>query len=140
MAGTFIPIQDDLARCKQVFRIAAKTKMSRHEVTGLCCEFWGWASVEAEDGETEGTVEGLLRDVSVDALVDALTTDRSTAKKYFAAMKSVGWLVVRDDGVLIPEYKRWFSKKAKARLLRNMRQDRYRKKQTKTSTELSTEV
>ena len=118
MAGDWIPITLDLSRKREVLLISAKTGLSRYEVMGRLIEFWAWISSESADGTIPG--------ISPDILVAAGPFDA----QFIAALEEVGWVAWNKTGLRIPNFDRWLSRSAKARLLKNQRQADWRSKQS----------
>lgn len=114
MTWNYIPMQVDLHKRREVIEMASRLKISRYEVIGLLLVFWGWISDESVDGRV---------DVDVDALVAALGVTR----EFFGALEAAGWLKTGPGWVEVPNFDRWLSKGAKARLQRNLRQTLWRK-------------
>lgn len=114
MAGDWISVRVDLARCREVLVIARGSKRPRHEVAGLLVDFWAWASAETADGR--------IVDASVDALVDAVGADA----RFWECVISVGWLSIDGESLMIPKFDRWLSNGAKSRMMKSYRQKRWR--------------
>jgi len=121
MAGDYFPISVDLPRKREILALARATGRSRHEVIGLCIDFWAWAQHE--------TADGIIRDVCVDGDIVTLVTVCGGDADFWKKMEEVGWLRVTGNTITIPHYDRWLSKGAKARHLNALRQQKYRKKQ-----------
>lgn len=119
MAGDWLPITVDLLRRREVGLLATALDLSRYEVVGRLVDFWGWAGGETEDG--------FIRSYTVATLSAATALPCS----FFERLIVEEWLVVDDQGATIPNWERWFSDAAKARLGNAIRQQIYRKKQKK---------
>ena len=115
MAGDWIAWTKGLSRKREVLAIAERTGRDRRQVACLLMEFWEWA-----DGETE---DGFLAGMSV-RILSASHAD--TDETFWRQVADVGWLVIKDDGVLIPRFARWMGTSAKRRL-----NDTNRKRQTR---------
>lgn len=113
MAGDWIPWNHGLSRKREIMLIARELRVDRRKAAALCMEVWEWADVE--------TVDGFMRGMTF-ADVDAAVGVRGMA----TAMGNAGWLVARDNGLFFPNWDRWNSKSAKARLLETRRKQSYR--------------
>lgn len=119
MAGDWIPIGVDLPYKPEVAKIAEEMRRSADEIVGLLVRFWCWAQAHSSDGVFPGcTPETLAKSARVSASL-------------LRAMESVGWLIVSEDGVTIPNFDRWFSNGAKRRLRTADRVARSRLKRAK---------
>lgn len=121
MAGEWIPVSVGLTRTVEVVQIVrllsgAQQDRNRHEVSGLLIEFWSWASAQTADGRIKG--------VTLADLVQIIGGDEA----FWRAVCAVGWLVVDDDGLVVPNADRWLSNGAKARLLDSRRKAASRKR------------
>lgn len=114
MAGDWLPSPIDEPRSRPILAIARRTGRSRHEVYGLWFEFKGWASKE--------TVDGLLERLTLADLVEIVGGDEA----FWTAVAAEGLLEDRSEGLFIPDASAWLSTGSKARLLKNMRQARWR--------------
>ena len=128
MAGDWIPITVDLTRRREVLIVAAKCGMTPREVVGGLIEFWGWVSTE--------TVDGRLRNVFVATLVAQFGLQEC----YWRALQCEGWLEESEEGIVVPNFDRWLSNGAKARLGNALRQREYRRKAAKGATNVVTSV
>jgi hypothetical protein len=128
MAGDWIPITVDLTRRREVLIVAAKCGMTPREVVGGLIEFWGWVSMETADGR--------LRNVFVATLVAQF----GLPECYWRALEYEGWLEESVEGIIVPNFERWLSNGAKARLGNALRQKEYRRKVTKGATNVVTSV
>ncbi len=115
MAGDWIPLEVNMPRKPKVLRIARITGRKRPEVAGLLLDFWAWASNQ--------TTDGILPDMDITDMVLAIT---DTDEAFWLAVVEVGWLEVHPDRLVIPRVDEWISRGAKARLLKNVRQARWR--------------
>jgi hypothetical protein len=114
MAGDWIPYDLSLPTKREVQLIAKATRLSRFEVMGRLMTFWGWASGETSDGELPGL--GLS---DLEKLV-------GFKKNFWNSIVKVGWILVKTDGLFLPNAEHWITKGAKARLQKNRRQSRWR--------------
>src|SRR5574337_1108329 len=108
MAGDWIPYTFDLPRKREVMALSRLCKMPRREVVAVLLEFWSWASAESADGH--------IRSVVLDQLPDIIPDTKPASWEQMAS-PSIGWIIQEDDGLFIPNYQRWLSKSAKARLM-----------------------
>ena len=109
MAGDWIPMQVDLDSRREVLILCHLTGWSKFEVIGRLWHFWSWVSRESADG--------CIRGVSTAVLADVL----GVPKKFLEGLVAVGWLVETADGLIVPNYDRWFSGSAKIRLGEQLR-------------------
>ena len=110
MAGDWIAYTKGLSRKPEVLAIAERTGRDRRVVACLLLEFWEWA-----DGETE---DGLLPALSVRSL-SAICPDTDDA--FWRSVVAVGWLVVKKEALVIPNFRRWMGASAKRRLKESRR-------------------
>jgi hypothetical protein len=106
MAGDWMPMQLDLAKQRETLLVATKLKLRPRFTVGLLHSFWAWASSVTADGFVPGvTAEMIDRDVvEFRGFASAIASD------------AVGWLILEPDGVRIPNFDRWLSSGAKARM------------------------
>jgi hypothetical protein len=116
MAGDWFPLQLWKSKAVEVISIAAVTRRSRHEVLGLLCDLWSWASSESVDGH--------IRGVRLLHLTDAVGGDAT----FWQAVEAVNWLAEDEQGIVIPGWEHWLSRSAKTRMKAARRADRYRKR------------
>lgn len=126
MAGDWIPVTTELPRKREVVFIARITGEDRHRVIGLLIDFWLWAQQETVDGHLEG--------VFVDALPSTIGADVG----FWNVLIDVGWLQETPTGLTIPNAEHWLTNGAKARLLKNKRQSKWRKVDGSVDGEAST--
>lgn len=108
-----ILMRTDLLADARVLRIVAKTKASKQHVVGAL--YWLWATAQTQ------STDGLI------ACLNAEMIDEQTAIPGFAdAVASVGWLVIQDDSVVIPEFEAYFGKSAKTRHQERLKKARQR--------------
>lgn len=105
MAGDWVVWVKGLSRKREVLAIAERTGRDRRLVACLLMEFWEWA-----DGETE---DGYLPFMSVRNLS---ASQADTDETFWGHVADVGWLVIEDGGILIPNFSRWMGASAKRRL------------------------
>lgn len=119
MAGDwYVPVRVNLPRDRKVLAISAMTGRSRHEVTGLLIDFWGWVSIESRDGH----VPSVTKKVLCDAI-------GGCDEAFWSAVEDVGWAVFTDGGVTVPDFDDWLGKIARVRIQANLRQQERRAKQ-----------
>lgn len=108
MAGDWIPIRINLRTDPRTIKIAAMIRRTPQHAMGCLCQVWSAANEHSIDGKLLGyTPES----------IDELTA----TKGFAAAFASVGWLIVEPDGVRIPDFDRYNSDGAKARLKHSRR-------------------
>ena len=120
MAGDWIPMQVDLDSRREVLILCHLTGWSKFEIIGRLWHFWSWVSRESADG--------CIRGVSTAVLADVL----GVPKKFLEGLVAVGWLVETADGLIVPNYDRWFSNSAKIRLGEQLRWHARRKRYVKS--------
>lgn len=104
MAGDWLPIRLDLHDDPAVIAIAGELGIDEHAVVGRLVKLWSWANRHLENGDARCVTE--------------VWVDRYLATAGFAAaMLHAGWLRTRSGGIEFPNFDRWNSKGAKARLL-----------------------
>ncbi len=108
MAGDWIPIRINLRTDPRTIKIAAMIRRTPQHAIGCLVQAWSAANEHSTDGKLAG--------YTLDSI------DELTATKGFAgALAAVGWLVVEPDGVRIPDFDRYNSDGAKARLKHSRR-------------------
>jgi hypothetical protein len=113
MAGDWIKMRVDLKDDPAVFMLADMLGVDEFSVVGRLHCFWVWADKHAVDGRVDGATTRIV--------------DRVSATDGFAAsMQKVGWLVVDESGISIPNFDRHNGESAKERGLKNARQARWR--------------
>ena len=113
MAGDWIKMRVDLKDDPSVFKLAEMLAVDELHVIGCLFCFWAWADKHAVDGHVDGATTRLVDKVS-------------STQGFCAAMQAVGWLVVEESGVRIPNFDRHNGESAKERGLKNARQARWR--------------
>ncbi len=114
MAGDWIKIEHALPNKPEVMEMADNLDISEWEVVGHLVCFWTWVdqNLSAVCPVARGTFRGL---------------DRVAGRTGFAqSMVDVGWLVIDDGMVNIPNYEDHLSQSAKARALESKRKRRGR--------------
>lgn len=113
MAGEWIPMRIDLADDPAVIEIAAELSLDEYAVVGRLHRLWVWANRHLVSGRT--------------ASVTGAWVDRFLGTPGFAnAMQKAGWLKLRDDSIVFPNFDRWNSQGAKLRLLASQRKRKER--------------
>jgi len=102
----WIKMRTDLHENPHVIRLATLLAIPRLHVLGLVCRFWAWADTYTPDG-TE-CLQGLHPD-DLDRIMEH--------PEFAAAMESVGWLIVTETGIEIPDFDLHMSQSAKRRAL-----------------------
>jgi hypothetical protein len=119
----WIPLHHETPRKPEIFKIAQATGRSRAEVFLLMVNFWIW--IDQIVGNDEGNdVDGraTLERLTLHDIAQAVGADET----FWKAVQGVGWLIVDERGLGVPNAGNWFSMSAKARLLKNKRQQRWR--------------
>lgn len=117
MAGFWIPWEHGLTRKREILLIAKRLQISPREAAACCMEVWEWAQQQSLDG----------------LIVDFEPGDVSTAVGIAGmgeAMEAAGWLRHGEGGVQFPNWERFNSKSAKARMLAGERKRRERSGKT----------
>lgn len=104
MAGDWIPIRKDLDRCREVSIIVEQTQLSVDEIVGQLVRFWSWVDGETSDGWLPGATEKTLEIAS------------GICPQVVRILSEVKWIEIRDDGIQIGNFERWFGQNAKRRL------------------------
>jgi len=113
MAGDWIKMRCDLADDPAVVGIAGALDIEEDLVVGKLHRLWAWANRQTEDGNAPHvTLSWLDRYISVTGFADA--------------MVNVGWLVVTEGGILIPDFDKHNSKSAKKRAITARRVAKHR--------------
>ena len=104
MAGDWIKMRVDLAADPNVIGISIAVGLDEDYVVGKLHKLWSWADQHTTDGNAKSVTQTWLdRYVGVDGFADALA--------------AVGWLVVSDDGISIPDFERHNGESGKRRAL-----------------------
>lgn len=113
MAGDWIPIRINLSTDPRTVAIATRCHKHVLHTVGALSVVWGAANEHTTDGRLMGyTLE------AVDAMVGI--------KGFAAAMEAVGWMTHDDVSVTVPDFQRYNSDGAKARLQGARRAARFR--------------
>ena len=107
----WIKMRTDLHENPHVIRLATLLAIPRLHVLGLVCRFWAWADTNTPDGRD--CLEELHAD-DLDRIVEH--------PEFAAAMESVGWLIVTETGIEIPDFDLHMSQSAKKRAVDARRQ------------------
>lgn len=122
MAGDWIKMRNDLAEDPAVIGMAAQLGVDEFSVIGRLHVLWAWADRQSRDGHAHGvTTSWIDRKVQRDGFADAMVT--------------VGWLLITDDGISIPNFANHNGESAKTRALGTVRKQKQR-----AVTELSHDV
>lgn len=112
---TWIATDADLPEKPKVRQMARSLGLDRWSVAGRLVSVWGWFDKASTDGFIAGTVAADVDDLAGhDGFADA--------------MQLVGWLVIEQNGLLIPDFDDHHGNSAKKRALGALRQGRYRKR------------
>lgn len=109
MAGDWIAVEKATARKPEVLRVADILGIHPDHAFGLCVRFWFWCDDQLENGHAPSVTI-----VTLDSVI--------SHAGFCSAMVEVGWLVVKNDSLVIPNFDRHLSKNAKSRLLTARRQ------------------
>jgi hypothetical protein len=98
----------------EVFSMAQELGIDPDSVVGKCCRVWAWFDANTTDGVTKSVTTALL--------------DRYCGVTGFSkAMVNVGWMVLKDDNLHLPNYDRHNSQTAKDRALGAKRAAKHKK-------------
>jgi hypothetical protein len=98
----------------EVFSMAQELGIDPDSVVGKCARVWAWFDANTTDGVTKSVTTGLL--------------DRYCGVTGFSkAMVNVGWMVLEDENLYLPNYDRHNSQTAKDRALGSLRAAKHRK-------------
>ncbi len=115
MAADWIPMRVDLAEDPAVIAIACATGLDEDTVVGKLHRLWSWFNTHTKNGHAPVTP------VWINAKI--------RHEKFAEAMISVGWLLVRENKIVLPRFDRWNSQGGKARILATRRKQRQRSRQ-----------
>lgn len=107
----------------EVLKIAQKCGLSRREVFAILLEFWVWVDDNCPSGVIPGADVRFLSQICP-----------ATVPEFWNAVASVGWLIIHDDSVEIPNFDRWLGNTAKRRAMESMRKQDYRQTLTEDGT------
>jgi hypothetical protein len=105
MAGDWIAWNKGLSRKPEVLAIARRTRRDRREVACILMELWEWADEQTTDGRIPGV-----------GLADLADLIPGTTEKFWATVEAAGWLIVKGNVIVIPNFCRWLGHSAKSRL------------------------
>jgi hypothetical protein len=98
----------------EVFSMAQELGIDPDSVVGKCCRVWAWFDANTTDGVTKSVTTALL--------------DRYCGVTGFSkAMVNVGWMVLEDENLYLPNYHRHNSQTAKDRALGAKRAAKHKK-------------
>jgi len=109
MGTGWIAIDKTLPYKPEIATLCKKLSITREKAVMGCILVWAWADEITTDGNLG---EQRLEDVDFIAHIDG----------FGRTMRDVGWLVERDGLLSIPNFHRWNSKSAKARIQAARRQ------------------
>lgn len=113
MAGDWVKFEIDTFEKPEVIKIADDLEIPEEHVAGCLLKVWCWFDRQSRDGHVLSVTEKYI--------------DRLTSVTGFAeAMQKVGWLIMSDDGLTIPNFDRHNGKSAKNRSLATDRKRRER--------------
>lgn len=102
MAGDWIKMAVGLHEKPEVIAIATETSKNRFDVVGRLHRLWGWFDQHSSNGHAKSVTP-----VTVDELVGC--------DGFATALINVGWLVVTNDGISMPNFDRHNGQSAKKR-------------------------
>ncbi len=108
MAGSWIKMGVGLRRHPKVVRIASALKADRLRVIGGLHAVWCVFDEHSSDGALPG-------------YTPAIMDEEVGCKGFSAAMAAVGWLIVTDDGLQVPDYEEHNGPTAKRRAMESSR-------------------
>jgi hypothetical protein len=115
MAGDWIWVRKELRNEIEVLRLATLTGLSSRVVVSILIDFWAWCD--------SVTTDGILKGIT---LAECPTICPDVVPSFWNHLVEVGWLVVREDGLAIPNFERWLGKCGKKRIKEAMRKRNYR--------------
>lgn len=113
MAIEWIKVEKTTARKPEVLRIASELGISLDHAFGLCVRFWIWCDDNLETGNAPGVTL-----VTLNAMLGC--------DKFAETLVKVGWLLVRNGSLEVPNYDRHLSKNAKKRANSQVRTQKHR--------------
>ena len=120
MAGDWIKMRVNLPSDPQVIKMSRLLECSEFKVVGLLHWLWGWADAHTEDGRAVG--------------IDCLWINKQAGVEGFCeALVQVGWLVMHEDGIEIPNFNHHNGASAKTRANTARRAANFKSRQTPTT-------
>lgn len=104
MAGEWLKFEKATPDKPEVFAIAATMGIDPDAVVGKLIRVWSWFDTHTIDGNGRSVTPALLDRIS-------------GVTGFVSAMASVGWLVISDEGVSLPNFDRHTGETAKGRAL-----------------------
>jgi hypothetical protein len=104
MAGDWLKFEKATPDKPEVFAIAARLDMDPDAVVGKLIRVWSWFDTHTLDGNGRSVTAALLDRIS-------------GVSGFVSAMASVGWIVIDNDGVRLPNFERHTGETAKGRAL-----------------------
>ena len=124
MAGDWIKMRTALAEDPAVISIASKLDMEEFAVVGRLHQLWSWADHQSRDGHASGVTQKWV--------------DRYLERDGFAAaLVEVGWLIIDDTGITLPNFDRHNGETAKTRALGSKRKQKERGNVTQEQGQMS---
>lgn len=115
MIGNWIAWTKGLPSRLEVIQIATVMETSRYEAACHCMAVWEWADANTDDGYIDGiSPEMISQVVNVPGIGEA--------------MEGVGWIIRQIEGITLPNWDRYNTRSAKARMKCRERMRRYRKR------------
>ena len=119
MAGFWIPWEHGLPRKREVLLIAKRQNVTPRDAASCCMEVWEWAQEQSIDGLIMG-----FESCDVSAAVGIPGIGES--------MEAAGWILKGNGFIQFPNWERFNSKCAKARLIDAERKRRERGRKAET--------
>ncbi len=123
MAGDWLKWTKGLSRKPEVFRLANKLGIDRHEVAGRLMTLWEWADDNINDDQID---ESGTASVTIEADQTKLVDDIVGVAGFADAMSAVGWITIRNGSLAFPNFARHNGETSKQRALANDRKKRQR--------------
>lgn len=117
MAGDWVKFEIDTFEKPEVIKMADDLGIPEEHVAGCLLKVWCWFDKQSRDGHVNSVTEKYI--------------DRVTSVTGFAqAMQDVGWLILSDEGLTLPNFDKHNGNSAKSRALttERKRKERSRKK------------
>lgn len=108
MAGDWIKMRIGLRHDPSVIELSQRLGKSKQQILGALFEFWSIANEQTVDGWLPG-------------YTPAAVDDELKLKRFAEALGAVGWLEIREGGLLIPDFQLHNGDSAKRRAKENVR-------------------
>lgn len=114
MAGEWLKFEKATLDKPEVFTMATQLGIEPDAVVGKLLRVWSWFDTHTQNGHASGVTSAFLDRI---ACTPGMTE----------SMESVGWILVTNDGVELPNFDRHNGETAKTRALNNKRKADSRK-------------